>query len=66
MIIKTTHTDNKAIDKVNSNRIGEPGNQFYFDGLKESHITDTIDSLNGLSNLKMNFQKHYKHNQIII
>jgi hypothetical protein len=45
-----TLVDNKTIIKINSSRIVDPGNQFYFDDLKDSHITDTINSLNGLSN----------------
>ena len=38
---------NKVIDKTNSNITGNPDNQFYFNDLKHSHITDTINSLNG-------------------
>jgi len=38
--------DNNMFDKKNSNRIGDQDNQFYFDDLKDSHITNTISSLN--------------------
>jgi hypothetical protein len=42
--------DNKSFNKINSNKIEYPNNQFNFNDLKDSHITDTINSLNGLSN----------------
>ena len=39
--------DNKAVDKINTSKIKGTDNQFYFDEIKDSHITDTINSLNG-------------------
>jgi len=35
---------------INSNKTRESFNQFDFTDIKDSHITDTINSLNGLSN----------------
>ena len=39
-----TFADNKSVNKINSNIIEYPDNLFYFDDLKDSHITDTIAS----------------------
>jgi hypothetical protein len=63
---------NKSVIKINSSRIGDPGNQFYFDDLKDSRITDTINNIANASqpyedklSKELQAQLNYKSDDLI-